>query len=299
MVYHVFANKTNIGDWLSALGIQQLIDAREITECYCDANFIPATIKKLSCATEKDLVIIGGGGLIMDYFQPFWEAFLPVSKRVPFIIWGIGCCDIKHESSLPSKDLLRSIVSESKFCSVRDEMTRKFLDLDCEVVPCPSINAISKLEIPGIDILHVVNYSTAGANAYEHMRAVTQDFAGKTGIIYEDTNNLVDKEDKDGLEKIIETYRKSAIIVSSALHGCIIAFAMGLKLIAVSGDNKIDEFMKAAGLEKWILNFDHTGPLKKMLGEIAQQPDPDVIRENIRRQNLQIGQQVQKLIKGT
>src|SRR5688572_7481757 len=111
MIYHVFANRSNIGDWLSAKGIQKLLRPLEITECLCDEPFLDETFETLAMATSLDLIVIGGGGLFMDYFVPFWERFLPISKRVPFCIWGVGCCDIKHENSLPPIDLLQTVIS--------------------------------------------------------------------------------------------------------------------------------------------------------------------------------------------
>ena len=85
MIYHVFANRSNIGDWLSARGIQKLLSPLEITECLCDVPFIEETIQQLAAATEKDLIVIGGGGLLMDYFIPFWEAFKAVAALVPSV----------------------------------------------------------------------------------------------------------------------------------------------------------------------------------------------------------------------
>ena len=74
MIYHIYANRSNIGDWLSAKGIQKLLAPLEITECLCDIPFLEETMEKLSKATEKDLIVIGGGGLFMDYFILFWDA---------------------------------------------------------------------------------------------------------------------------------------------------------------------------------------------------------------------------------
>ena len=63
MIYHVFAIRSNIGDWLSAKGIQKLLATGKITECLCDEPFVKEPLNILSGATEEDLIIIGGGGL--------------------------------------------------------------------------------------------------------------------------------------------------------------------------------------------------------------------------------------------
>ena len=48
-----------------------------------------------------------GGGLFMDYFKDFWTGFRPIAERVPFAIWGVGCCDLKRQHSrLPAESIL-------------------------------------------------------------------------------------------------------------------------------------------------------------------------------------------------
>ena len=70
MIHHVFANRSNIGDWLSAIGIQALLAPCKVTEHLCDQPFVAGTLGELSTAGEGDLIVIGGGGLFMDYFEP-------------------------------------------------------------------------------------------------------------------------------------------------------------------------------------------------------------------------------------
>lgn len=46
-VIHVFANRTNIGDWLSALGIQTLLAPVAVREAYCDRRLLGTTMAVL------------------------------------------------------------------------------------------------------------------------------------------------------------------------------------------------------------------------------------------------------------
>src|ERR1043165_8456109 len=105
MIHHVFANKSNIGDWLSAQGIQRLLGV-PVIEHLCDEPFVPETLEALRELKANDLIVIGGGGLFMDYFVPFWEGFREIASRVPFCIWGVGYCHIKREDSRPPPSLL-------------------------------------------------------------------------------------------------------------------------------------------------------------------------------------------------
>lgn len=297
MIYHVFANRSNIGDWLSAKGIQKLLSPLEITECLCDVPFIDETMQQLAAATEKDLIVIGGGGLLMDYFIPFWEAFQPVAERLPFCIWGIGYCDLKLEHSLPPGNLITGIINKSKLSIVRDELTRSYLP-NCnlsEPVPCPSIHVIDRVSITGKDILHVDNYTTAGEAAYEAMCAAGKDFANQHKITYHQTNNRITKDSEKEMEQILSLYRRSGYVLSSALHGCIIAVAMGLKVLAVSGDRKIEGFMESVGLQDWVLDIKETEKIPGFLNRLHLQNDPKSRLKNIQKQNQQVAADIKKI----
>jgi polysaccharide pyruvyl transferase WcaK-like protein len=298
MVYHIFANRTNIGDFLSARGIQKLLSPLPITECLCDEPFIEETRQILSNATTDDFVIIGGGGLIMDYFIPFWEMFSQFVDRIPFFIWGIGCCDLKNEHSLPPHALIENIFNRSELCIVRDDITKSYL-ANCHIpepIACPSINIVKPLENKEPGILHVANYSTAGAQVYEVMCAQAQKFAAEKNIIYRETNNRIDQYSQEELDKILLRYKKSNLIISSALHGCIIGLAMGLKVIAVSGDRKIDAFMKSIGLEDWILDTTEVTRIPAMLQKLELQITPWAKLDEIRVQNENVAFRIKQII---
>lgn len=299
MIYHVFANRSNIGDWLSARGIQKLLSPLEITECLCDVPFIDETMQQLASATEEDLIVIGGGGLLMDYFIPFWEAFQLVAARVPFCIWGIGYCDLKLEHTLPPGNLITGIINKSKLCIVRDELTRSYLP-NCnlhEPIQCPSINVIDRVSIIGKDILHVVNYTTVGEAAYEAMCTAGKDFANQHKITYRQTNNLITKGSEKELEQILSLYRHSGYVLSSALHGCIIAVAMGLKVLAVSGDRKIEGFMESVGLKNWVIDFNNTDLIPGYLQKLHKQSVKLSVLENIQKRNMCVAEDIKNIIK--
>src|SRR5262249_9762440 len=144
-IYHVFANRSNVGDWLSARGIQSLLAPLPVTELLCDEPFVPQTLERLSAAGPDDLVVIGGGGLFMDYFEPFWRGSAPVGEGVPFCLWGAGCCAMKRPASRPPRALIAGIAARSRLCVVRDELTLDFLSGQGQprVVPCPTLNVVT------------------------------------------------------------------------------------------------------------------------------------------------------------
>jgi polysaccharide pyruvyl transferase WcaK-like protein len=297
MIYHIYANRSNIGDWLSAKGIQKLLAPVEIKECLCDIPFLDETMEQLSTASPQDLVVIGGGGLLMDYFIPFWEAFSTISDRVPFCIWGIGCCDLKQEQSLPPVKMIEDIVKKSRLCVVRDELTRTYLS-GCDLppyVPCPSINVIDPVVTKGSDLLHVANYTTAGAEIYDQMCETAKMYSQKHDISNRETNNRINKDREDEMKNILNVYQKSGLILSSALHGCIIGVAMGLQVIAVSGDRKIEGFMESVGLMDWVLNIDQVHKLDNLFDHINQQRLPYEVIESIRQQNQNVAKNIKDI----
>jgi len=247
-IHHIFANRANVGDWLSAKGIQSLLPGVSVAEHLCDDPFVADTTAALRACREGDTVVVGGGGLMMDYFAPLWEALVQLDPRVPVCLWGIGLCDIKREPSRPSMALVQEVVDRTAVCSVRDDLTRHAFGLS-DSAPCPSLVALGSQPRPHRGLLHVVNHSTVGAEEYEVMRAAGQTFAERTGRPYRETaNRLAHHGSERSLSQLLALYSESDLVLSSALHGCLFALAVGRPVIAVSGDWKIESAMAAAGL---------------------------------------------------
>ena len=254
MIHHIFANRSNIGDWLSAKGIQSCLGSAELREHLCDEPFVDETLAELSPAGPHDMIVVGGGGLFMDYFTPLWKGLRSVVERVPLCIWGVGYCDLKAEPSRPSPDLLREVVERARLVVVRDEMTRGHL-AGCSLpapVPCPSITVVDRQPVVARGLLHVDNYTTVGPDMYEFMDNEGRAFARKTDRVFRTTNNRIQDGDAVALRRTLDLYAKSDLVISSALHGCVIAVAMGRRVLAVSGDTKIEGFMELAGLGDWV-----------------------------------------------
>lgn len=274
MIHHVFANRSNVGDWLSARGIQALLAPHGVTEHLCDEPFVGQTLDALAEVPEQDLIVIGGGGLLMDYFTPFWEGFQTIAARGRFCLWGVGVVDLKQEPSLAEQSLIAGIAARSRVCRVRDELTRRYIGRErCPApVPCPSFAAVSADGTAGCGLLHSANYTTVGAAAYEQMRAQGMAFAAATDRPFRETNNRIRPDDEGELEKSVALYRRSDRVLSSRLHGCIIALALGRKVLAVSGDRKVESFMDAAGLGDWVLGLDELDAVPERLGALDGQP---------------------------
>jgi polysaccharide pyruvyl transferase WcaK-like protein len=275
-LYHIFANKSNIGDWLSAKGIQSTVPKYKAIELLCDQPFIDDTLDRLRSVGPDDFVIIGGGGLFMDYFAPFWSSFLEVADDIAFGIWGVGCCDLTCEPSLPSPELIGAVVERSRFCYVRDERTRQYLARPELPAPtgCPSLLCLQGAKPSGRGVLHVDNYTTVGEAAFEFMDELGRQFANASARTYRRTNNRIAPANETELGRCLQLYQDSDVVLSSALHGCIIGAALDKKVVAVSGDRKIDAFMQSIGLEDWVCGRDQVSELPRLLHSIDAQSSP-------------------------
>lgn len=297
MIYHVYANQKNIGDWLSARAIQALLGSGAVTELFCDEPFVPKTLEALGEAGPDDFIIIGGGGLFMDYFVPFWEGFRPIAGRVKFCIWGVGYCDLKQEPSRAATELLEDIVRRSALCVVRDELTRRHLSACRLPVPvcCPTMNLVSTLP-PGTGLLHVDSWGDVGEANYEIMQATGKDFAERTGRKFQAIKNEIQPGSESALARVLEKYAAADLIITARLHGCIIGLAMGRKVLAVSCDRKIESFMEAAGLQDWVLDVDDVKQkLPSLLEVLPAQPDVSGFIERVRAANLEVAGKIKAL----
>jgi polysaccharide pyruvyl transferase WcaK-like protein len=295
MIHHVFANRMNIGDWLSARSIQSLLAPLPVTEHLCDAPFVAETLESLACLNHRDLIVIGGGGLFMDYFRPFWQGFSNLGARVPYAVWGVGVCDHKHRSSRIETDLLAPIVAGARLCVLRDELTRHHLPSARPPVACPSMNLVPTARSAGTGLLHVVNCGSVGDRVYQQMVMVLKTWARQADWPYREINNQVPAGDEVALAQLLASYREAAVIVSSGLHGCVIGLAIGRPVIAVSADRKIEAFMNSAGLADWVCDDSSLAALPGRLYKIGQQPSASGFVEQTRQANHQIANQVRAL----
>ncbi|OJF14712.1 polysaccharide pyruvyl transferase family protein [Couchioplanes caeruleus] len=297
VIHHVFANRSNAGDWLAAQGIQsQLVGVRVVSHL-CDAPFVRRTLHVLKRAGPDDLVVIGGGGLLMDYFAPLWTGLAALSDRLRYCLWGLGAVDLKREDSRLDPDLPRAVAGRALLCRVRDEHTRRLLGGPRlpSAVSCPSVLMLRRSRRHGWGVLHVDNLTTVGEAEYEAMGRAAVRFAARTGRAYRETNNLHRDGDAAGLERVLDLYRWSDVVVTSRLHGCIIAVATGRRVVAVSGDWKIESFMTAAGLGDWVLPQEQVDRVPELLCHLDEQPDAAPALARARRAHRHIGARVRDL----
>ncbi len=297
MIHHVFACKSNIGDWLSAQGIQALLAPHPVTEYLCDEPFVAETLERLAQADAHDVIVIGGGGLLMDYFAPFWQGLVPIVERVPVCIWGVGYCDLKESDSRTAPAVLKRILRASQLTVVRDRLSHQLLaDWQLpEPVACPATAVLHPPEAPGSGLLHVDHYDVVGSRVYETMAAMAQAFAARTGRAYRQTDNQIRDGDARELAERLERYVAADLVLTSRLHGCIIGLALGRKVMAVSGDRKLEAFMSEVGLASWVLDPKDVDHLPERLEALPSQPSVQDRLEMIRGANRSVAARIRGL----
>jgi polysaccharide pyruvyl transferase WcaK-like protein len=137
----------------------------------------------------------------------------------------------------------------------------------------------------GRGILHVDAYDNVGEDRYEFMDRVGSEFAARTGRPFRQINNLIPAGDERALQSTLDLYARADLILTGRLHGCIIGSAMGRRVLAVSGDHKIEAFMRAAGLADWVLGLEDVGQLADRLDSLETQARPLEFLEAARAAN--------------
>jgi len=155
LVYHVFANKINMGDWASALGVRLYIDKHlkgpvSYRDIFCLDPVSNKIIDEIN--NNADAVVIGGGGVWFHKNNKsgwLWniapEQFESIRK--PLIFYAVGLNeDYKRnaEWKLQKHDIenVMKAVDRSSLVGVRDHWTLKWLHKQgyehAQLVPCPS-----------------------------------------------------------------------------------------------------------------------------------------------------------------
>ena len=239
-----YSANRNIGNYLPVLAIHQMLDQEldtwNIHKSPVDWEFVHK---------NYDQVVVGGAGLLHSVFEKFWID-LDKNCKLPIIIWGIGVC-------LPDNDLVKgvaksvvqSVFTKAKFANIRDELTREFYQLGNEVsiTACPTLVYIDnnfKVEEKkqaGKKVLHSSHVDLEPISSTPEIKRSIKEL----GFTYNFTENIESK--KNSLKSILNMYQDCDYVVTTRLHGAIIAYAFKRPYIAISFDPKITAFNKLYG----------------------------------------------------
>lgn len=243
-ILQFYSANRNIGNYTPVLGIHQMLgeelDLWNIHKTPVDWEFIHKNY------TE---VIVGGAGLLHSVFTKFWED-LDKNCKLPITIWGIGVClpDNDQVKGVP-KGVVQSVFAKAKLANVRDELTRDFYQLDpkLSITACPTLVYIAntfKVADKGKYEKKVLHSSHVDLEPSSTTPKIKEIIKG-AGFNYLYTENIESK--KEPLKKILKLYQECDYVVTTRLHGAIIAYAFKRPYIAISFDPKITAFNQLYG----------------------------------------------------
>ena len=239
-----YSANRNIGNYLPVLAIHQMLDQEldtwNIHKSPVDWEFVHKNYTQ---------VIVGGAGLLHSVFEKFWVD-LEKNCKLPIIIWGIGVClpDNEQVKGVP-KQVVQSVFARAKFANIRDELTRDFYELEAgiSITACPTLVHIANnfkvaaKQVSGKKVLHSSHVDLEPTSTTPQIKQIIEE----AGFNYSFTENI--ETQKYPLKKILNMYQDADYVITTRLHGAIIAYAFKRSYIAISFDPKVAAFNKLYG----------------------------------------------------
>jgi hypothetical protein len=243
-ILQFYSANRNIGNYTPVLGIQQMLD-QELDVW----NIHKSPVGWEFVHRNYTQVIVGGAGLLHSAFEKFWVD-LDKNCKLPITIWGIGVClPDNDEVKGVSKEVVQSVFAKAKLANVRDELTRDFYQLDpnISITACPTLVYIAntfKVAEKKKNERKILHSSHVDLEPTSNTPEIKR-FIEAAGFKYYFTDNI--ESHKAPLKKILKMYQDCDYVVTTRLHGAIIAYAFKRPYIAISFDPKITAFHKLYG----------------------------------------------------
>lgn len=240
-VLQFYSSVHNIGNYTPVLGIQEMLgfkpDVWNVHHAPIDFSYVNDTYRA---------IIVGGAGLFFRAFEPFWTQ-LAKSCRLPMAIWGVGGCFIdKDREPAVSRSIVREVAARSQLINVRDTLTAEYYGLDrADISPCPTIAWLENW-VRNRDAKRVLfaSHTNVVPEVDERRIMSTIQTTTRERVLY--TDNM--QRSTCGLEDIIKRrYCKSTLVVSTRLHGAIIAYGLGIPYVVIPWDEKVRAFHREWG----------------------------------------------------
>ena len=248
-VIYVFANKRNVGDYLSHQGVQQIVNIPgPMMLCTPVAQKLyHYQLSYLRQHNPSCHVVIGGGGLLQGVFSDFWQAL--VDSKLSYSLVGVGVNRMPGRPEL-APELLHAIFTHATALGLRDPMTVELVQPECQskvrLHTCPAhnfvveyINRVTiKVKPALLHMLHEADLRLAKVDI-DALKDHVQSLAHKHGLTYVESNNM-----HNDFSTAIAQVASSQVVVSSRLHGCIMSYATGRPCIGIACDEKLSQYIQ-------------------------------------------------------
>lgn len=263
-ILNFYCGTDNIGDLIPSLGIWETIGRdtdswsilKSIRTQELDFDFINQNYK---------CIIIGGAGLFAKNLEPFWHQFVRECK-LPSIIWGVGGAGFYGSGYQARKEYVKVVSQAAEKCdlvNIRDRYSAEIFNIqNASFSACPSIVYLQKCRKFKSDNSDVLLYSS-------HEPSMSPDEKNKIREILKETEpNFVFTDHTQysylGLEQILQDYyANSEFVLTTRLHGAIIAYGLGLPYLAINRAAKIEAFVTEYGNGLAIDNLDELESMLK------------------------------------
>ena len=245
-IIQFYSSANNIGNYLPVLGIKKMLPFT--TDVWCvhdkaiDFDFVN---RHYRCG------IVGGAGLLHFGFEPFWRALLR-ECRIPIMIWGIGCCMPDRVRSDPAqlgvpRSVVAAVATRCDLVNVRDDVTAEYYGLDhVSIAPCPTVAYLDDVRNSRAptryDYLIALHKSLMSPEEVRSTFDVVK--AMRVRAVYTENRQTFHL----GLSDVINAlYRRSGAVITSRLHGAIVAYALEVPYVAIAYDEKLRAFCRLYG----------------------------------------------------
>lgn len=273
MIYYCCANNQNIGDYFSMLGLAQLIGRPGETVLMAgdEKRFDQA----VGAIGGDDVLLIGGGGLLKSHFTKYWKVIFKHQdlRRFRMASFGIGVCDIKGKATVMPDDFLLEIARRSLKLFVRPTIPPA-LAADAVEVFCPSNFYFSRRpRVSTTDgkgyLLYVEHPKLVGDDKNDQIKAALQAYCEARAITLRVYDNTVVGDDYEAATAI---YGGAEVVVSTRLHGVILATALDKRVLAISNDFKIEGYLGKLGSHD-LIGLEAFSP-EALAAKLDQAPSP-------------------------
>lgn len=201
--------------------------------------------------THYRAIVIGGAGLLHGVFEPFWK-LIADKCRLPIAIWGVGACAPEGSTRPVDPAVVESLKDRTALVNVRDELTRSMYGFpQGSIAACPTIVWLHGM--PREQPRHILLAEHGGIvdpQTLEQIRAAVHAAAdaGRTMVrTTENRQRFKWPRTSSSTAHVRRDYARASLVVTSRLHGAIIAYGLGVPYIAFSRDPKIEGFVERFG----------------------------------------------------
>lgn len=240
-IIQFYSAANNIGNYLPVLGIRDMIDYStdtwNIHDNAIDFDFINANYR---------FAIVGGAGLLHGAFELFWQK-LSRECRLPFIIWGIGACFPASQDIPPvSIESARQAFERAELVNLRDDWTAEYYGLkNVHIAPCPTIEYLTRFDKEERVAKHILISTHSGLITRNEEVSILRVVSSMKNRVVETDNKQTRRNDIPAI--IRKCYIHARFVVTTRLHGAIIAYGLGIPYIAITRDHKLDAFHRLYG----------------------------------------------------